>query len=139
MRLRRRGAGLAALAWLAAMAFTGCAVPEPAPPAAPVGLAELLERPGERALFEGLRAYEDAQYASAEAALRRALAQGLQSPRDRAGAHKLLAFILCTSDRLAECEAAFRAARAAHPGFALSRSEAGHPVWGPVYRRLQGP
>jgi hypothetical protein len=35
-----------------------------------------------------------------------------------------------------ECEAAFRAARAADPGFVLSRSEAGHPLWGPVYRRV---
>jgi hypothetical protein len=66
----------------------------------------------------------------------RALAAGLQSPRDRATAHKLLAFITCTSERLAACEAAFRAARQADPAFVLSRSEAGHPVWGPVYRKV---
>ena len=36
---------------------------------------------------------------------------------------------------MAECEAAFRAARAADPAFALSRAEAGHPMWGPVYQR----
>jgi len=109
--------------------------PVPAPPP-PVGLAELLERPAERALVDGMRAYDDAQYPQAEAALRRALDAGLQSPRDRASAHKLLAFITCTSERLAECEAAFRAARAADPGFALSKSEAGHPLWGPVARRV---
>ena len=44
-----------------------------------------------------------------------------------------------TSERLAECESAFRAARAADPAFALSRSEAGHPLWGPVYRRVLPP
>lgn len=54
-----------------------------------------------------------------------------------AAAQKHLAFIYCTSQRVAECEAAFRAARLADPAFALSRSEAGHPLWGPVYKRVQ--
>ena len=94
-----------------------------------------MERPAERALMDGIRAYDDGQYGPAEAALRKALTTGLASPRDRAGAHKLLAFITCTSARVAECEAAFRAARAADASFALNRSEAGHPLWGPVYRR----
>ena len=117
------------------LALAGCATaPPPAPP--PGGLAELMERPGERSLIEGIRAYDDGQYAQAEAALRKALAASLASPRDRASAHKLLAFITCTSARLAECEAAFRAARAADPSFALNRSEAGHPLWGPVYRKV---
>ena len=125
------GLALASALWLAA-----CATPPPEPPKpAPGGLAELMERPGERALFEGIRAYDDGQYAAAETALRKALAAGLQSGRDRASAHKLLAFITCTSERLAECVEAFRAARAADPAFVLSRSEAGHPLWGPVYRK----
>jgi hypothetical protein len=68
--------------------------------------------------------------------LRKALAEGLQSQRDRATAHKLLAFISCTSNRMDECQAQFREARAADASFALSRSEAGHPVWGPVYKNL---
>jgi Tfp pilus assembly protein PilF len=100
------------------------------------GLAELMDRPGERALVEGIRAYDDGQYPQSEAALRKALGAGLASPRDRASAHKLLAFITCTSERVAECEAQFRAARAADPAFALGRGEAGHPLWGPVYRKV---
>ena len=95
-----------------------------------------MERPAEKALLDGIRAYDDAQYAQAEKALRLALSEGLQSARDRATAHKLLAFITCTSDRLADCHSEFREARAADAGFALSRSEAGHPVWGPVYKSL---
>jgi len=105
-------------------------------PPQPVGLAELMERPAERALVEGIRAYDDGQYANAETALRKALAAGLVSPRDRASAHKLLAFIFCTSERTADCEAAFRAAKAADASFALNRGEAGHPLWGPVYRKV---
>jgi Tfp pilus assembly protein PilF len=114
--------------------LSSCQSPKPVVPE-PVGLAELMERPAERALFEGIRAYDDGQYPQAEASLRKALASGLHSGRDQASAHKLLAFITCTSDRPRECEAAFRAARAADPGFVLSRSEAGHPLWGPVYRK----
>ena len=127
--------GLAFLGLGLLMILAGCATPpQLAPP--PSGLAELMERPGERALIEGIRAYDDGQYLQAEAALRKALAANLASARDRASAHKLLAFITCTSNRLAECEAAFRAARAADPAFTLNRSEAGHPLWGPVYRKV---
>jgi Tfp pilus assembly protein PilF len=122
--------------------LSGCATvatDDPARRSGPPGLIDLLDRPAERSLLDGLRAYEDGQYTAAEKALRQALAPSpagtLAHPRDRATAHKLLAFIQCTSNRTAECEAEFRAARQANPGFALSRAEAGHPLWGPVYRR----
>jgi Tfp pilus assembly protein PilF len=124
---------LALAAAAALVVLAGCTAPRPP---APTGLAELMERPAERALFDAIRAYDDGQYPQAEAALRKALAAGLASPRDCASAHKLLAFITCTSQRMAECEAEFRAARAADPGFQLSRPEAGHPLWGPVYRKV---
>lgn len=126
---RRRAALVFALTF--ALQFAGCAAPAPPP-----GLSDLLAQPAERALLDGMRAYDDGQYAAAEIALRRALDLGLASARDRAGAHKLLAFIQCTSERIAGCEADFRAARAADPGFTLGRAEIGHPLWGPVYRRV---
>lgn len=135
----RRSTGAAAVLGVALCAAlaAGCASPPPAaPPASAPGLAELLELPAERALYDGLRAYDDARYPQAESHLRRALAGGLRSARDRASAHKLLAFITCTSERAAECEDHFRAALAEDPGFQLNRSEAGHPQWGPVYRRV---
>ena len=108
-------------------------------PPAPVGLLEVSARPAERALLAGIRAYDDANYESAERQLRQALGAGLASPKDRAEAHKRLAFIHCAASRLAECEAEFRLARAADPAFILDRSEAGHPVWGAVYRRIAQP
>ena len=121
----------AALAALAA----GCAVPpESSPP--PVGLTDIAERPAEKALLAGIRAYDDGQYAEAEKQLGSAVKAGLSSPKDRAAAQKYLAFIYCTSNRQANCEAAFRAARQHDPAFALSKSEAGHPLWGPVYKRV---
>jgi len=121
------------LAWfmVAVLAvLAGCAAPMPS-----AGLSDVIERPAERALLTGMRAYDDAQYAQAERALQTALQSGLNSPKDRASAYKLLAFIYCTSNRVQDCEASFRAARQADPTFALTRSESGHPLWGPVYKR----
>lgn len=134
---RPRATGAAAIA-LSALLAAGCVTTNPTPGAPPT-LAELMQRPAERALVEGIRLYDDAQYAQAEVQLRKALAAGLADPRDRASAHKLLAFITCTTERVADCAAQFAAARAADPQFQLSRSESGHPVWGPVYRRTQSP
>lgn len=120
---------------LAAAALAGGCVQAPPAP----GLLDVAERPAEKALLAGIRAYDEGQYADAEKQLGSALTNGLQSPKDRAAAQKTLAFIYCTSSRVAECEAAFRAAKQADPGFALGKSEAGHPVWGPVYQRVQQP
>ena len=124
---------LFALSFTAALA--GCVVPPTASP----GLMDVAERPAEKALLAGVRAYDDAQYPLAEQQFNTALKAGLNSPRDQAAAHKYLAFIYCTSNRMKPCEAAFRAARAADPGFALTKSEAGHPLWGPVYQQSLRP
>jgi Tfp pilus assembly protein PilF len=120
------------LVWVALL----CACAQ-TPPAAPSGLMDVVDRPAEKALLAGLRAYDEGLYADAEQHLARSLKLGLVSGRDRAAAHKHLAFIYCTSQRAAACETAFRAARQADPAFALSKSEAGHPQWGPMYKRLQ--
>lgn len=132
----RHGHGRAALlhASLAlAIALTGCAQPAPAPTA----LVEIIAMPAEKALMAGLRAYEDALYVEAERHFHLALSLRLASPKDRAAAHKHLAFIACTSNRRTECEAQFRAARLADPAFTLDKSEAGHPSWGDVYKRVR--
>ena len=117
---------------LAAALTAGCMQASP-----PVGLLDVSARPAERALLAGLKAYDDAQYDPADRLFREALAAGLVSPRDRAEAHKRLAFIQCAAGRLGDCETEFKLARQADRNFALDKSEAGHPVWGPVYKKLQ--
>ena len=125
VRLAQAFAALAVVATLAA-----CETPAPQ---APPGLTDLTERPAERALMGAMRAYDDADYPAVERQANEAMKLGLRSARDVATAHKLRAFVYCTSNRLAACEAEFRAARTADPGFVLSKAESGHPVWGPVY------
>lgn len=125
-RLIRHAALACALMFLAA-----CGDIPGRPPAEP--------SPAEKALNAGLRAYDDAQYPVAERQLLQALQLGMPGAKDRANAHKHLAFVYCTSNRILECETQFRAARRADPGFALSRSEIGHPLWGPVWQRVAQP
>ncbi|RZK99711.1 MAG: hypothetical protein EOP36_18375 [Rubrivivax sp.] len=109
--------------------------PGPAVVAAPVPPPAPMSAPADAALAQGLKAYQAAQYTIAETQFNTALQAGLKVPADVATAHKYLAFIYCTSRRETLCAKAFKAARAADPGFALSKSEAGHPMWGPVYRK----
>ena len=129
IRLVRLTQAFAALALFGAL--TACETPQTQQQ--PLGLTDLTERPAERALMGAMRAYDDADYPAVERQANEAMKLGLRSNRDVATAHKLRAFVYCTSNRLAACEAEFRAARVADPGFVLSKAEAGHPVWGPVY------
>ena len=116
----------------AALALAGCATPEPET----VSVAQMVQRPAERALVDGLRDYESGAFEAAERDFRKAIADTLRDPRDVAVAHKHLAFISCAFNRLADCEDHFRQAFAADPAFHLTDAEIGHPVWGPVYRRV---
>jgi Tfp pilus assembly protein PilF len=88
---------------------------------------------GEPALAAGLRQYEEGNYAEAAKQLQSAIRQGLGSA-DRVRAHKHLAFIHCVSGRAAACRDEFRRALAIDPQMELSAAEAGHPIWGPVFR-----
>jgi len=120
---------------VAALALGACATPAPqAPPTQSITV--LYGRPAERALIDGLRQYEAGSFERAEATLRTALAQGLRDPRDTAVAYKYLAFLTCAFNRLYECEQNFRSGFAADPSFSLSDVEIGHPVWGPIFRRV---
>lgn len=121
----------------AAAVLAGCATAPPPRPAAPtVSIARLYEQPAERSFLHAMRFYEEGQHERAEVLFRRALAEGLKDSNDVAMADKHLAFIACAYNRPAECETAFRAAFAADPNFQLTDAEVGHPIWGPVYKRV---
>ncbi len=91
---------------------------------------------GTAMLGTGLRQYEEGEYVRSAKNLQGALDQGL-SDAESARAHKHLAFIHCASAREHACRDEFRKALAFAPSLELAPSEAGHPVWGPIFRSVK--
>jgi Tfp pilus assembly protein PilF len=97
---------------------------------------DLLQSKGEPVLAAGIQSYEDGKYDEASKALQSALDLGL-SKGDQVRAHKYLAFIHCTSAREKQCRDEFRKALDIDPSLELAPAEAGHPIWGPVFRSVK--
>jgi Tfp pilus assembly protein PilF len=92
---------------------------------------------GEQTLQSGIGQYENGNYAEASRLLQASLDQGL-SQANQVRAHKYLAFTHCVSGSDARCRDEFRAALKIDPSFELAANEAGHPIWGPVFRSVKG-
>ena len=93
--------------------------------------------PGQQDLANGVKEFEDGNYAEASRLLQSSLDQGLSSKSDQVRAHKYLAFIHCLSGRDARCRNEFRNALKIDPSFELAANESGHPTWGPVFRSVK--
>lgn len=91
----------------------------------------------EQDLAKGIKSYEEGDYTSAIPMLQHALQDGLVS-KSQANAYKYLAFIHCVSGREKQCHDVFKKALEVDPAFDLQSAEAGHPVWGPVFRNIKG-
>jgi Tfp pilus assembly protein PilF len=89
-------------------------------------------------LVDGLRKFDSGNHEASTKALNAALKIGLDN-EDQAEAYKHLAFIHCAAGREAQCREDFRKALAADPAMQLGAAEAGHPVWGPIFRSMSGP
>ena len=87
-------------------------------------------------LEEGIRQYEEGNYRTAQRRLQFALEEGLGRP-DRVKAHKYLAFIACVSSQQLTCREEFGIAFELDPKFDLEPAEAGHPIWGPVFKSVK--
>jgi len=92
---------------------------------------------GEEELQFGVRAYEDGELVYSAKLLQASLDAGLRGTSDRVRAHKYLAFIHCASNRVPQCRDEFRKALDLDSSFDLRENEAGHPVWGPVFRSVK--
>jgi Tfp pilus assembly protein PilF len=90
----------------------------------------------QQTLNAGLKQYEEGQYAESLKNLQSAIQQGL-GERDKVNAHKHVAFIHCASNRERQCRDEFRRALAVDPAMDLAPEEAGHPVWGPIFRSVK--
>lgn len=102
-----------------------------------LGLDKLAPGKAEQELSAGLRAYEDGRYKPAAKNLQSALDAGLAFKTDQVRAHKYLAFIYCISEQERQCREEFRRAYALDSKFDLEPAEAGHPIWGPVFRSVK--
>jgi Tfp pilus assembly protein PilF len=87
-------------------------------------------------LEEGIRHYEEGNYRTAQRRLQFALEEGL-GKADRVKAHKYLAFIACVSGQQLTCREEFGIALELDPKFELEPAEAGHPIWGPVFKNVK--
>src|SRR5436190_1170995 len=83
-----------------------------------------------------LQQYEAGDYAEAAKNFHGAIKGGLDD-KQLASAHKHLAFIHCAANRQKPCRDEFRKALAADPTLELEPAEAGHPVWGPIFKSVK--
>lgn len=88
-------------------------------------------------LAAGIRKYEEGDHGEAARLLRSSLNYGTLGKAEGLEARKHLAFIYCTSGRKAQCHDEFRKALRIDPSFTLAANEAGHPMWGPVFRNAK--
>ena len=98
--------------------------------------ATLTKEAASQELAAGIKYYRKGSYDKAYAHLRSALNVVWSGPV-QVQAHKYLAFIDCFSKRTNECRAEFEQALKLDPNFHLRPAEAGHPMWGPVFRSVK--
>ena len=91
---------------------------------------------GDPSLKAAIQDYENAHYGPAEKEFRESLKLGLANG-GQVTAHKYLAFIYCVTGRKEQCRDEFRKLLAVDPSFELDPAEAGHPIWGPVFREVK--
>ena len=100
-------------------------------------ISEVVQPKAEKDLAAGVKLYEDGDYRRAAKLLQESLDGGGLGATAQASAHKYLAFIYCVTSRERQCRDEFRKALDAYPEFELDAAEAGHPIWGPVYRSVK--
>ncbi|SRR5581483_2131446 len=124
----RRSFTFASFASVLALALSGCS-------SRPMlAISRTIGTSANKDLAAGIRAYESGEYEDAERLLGRSLDEGLTFQRDEIAARKYLAFTYCVTNEERKCREQFRKVLELDPRFELDRSEAGHPIWGPVFR-----
>jgi tetratricopeptide (TPR) repeat protein len=126
--------------WLPAVAaavfLAACSALGPGPAVPQITEGQLRDKAKDN-LALGLREYQAGNYEDATKNLSASLDHGLLSHAEQSRARKNLAFIYCISGREPQCRDEFRKAMEIDPGFDLTAAEAGHPIWGPVYRNVR--
>jgi Tfp pilus assembly protein PilF len=90
----------------------------------------------ESMLESGIREYDNGDYKLAARTIQGALDAGLTT-RSQGRAHKYLAFMHCINGQQSQCRDEFRKALDKDPRMELKPEEAGHPIWGPVFKSVK--
>lgn len=124
---------------LAMLTLAGCATPPPAatgPSPDEIAKQQRLER-ANTTLTEATKQYDSGSYDDAMKNFLVALDTGMLTAAQQLSARKQMAFIHCVSNREVNCREEFEKAFALDAKFELLPAEAGHPIWGPVFRNVK--
>ena len=116
--------------------IVGCAAPlqKPSGPTAEeIAKQQRVDR-AQANLNDGLKKYDSGSYDEALNNFLLALDSGMLTNAEQLNARKHMAFVHCLSSREANCKEEFEKVINLDPKFELSAAEAGHPIWGPIYR-----
>ncbi len=91
----------------------------------------------EQKLEIGVKEYEEGNYVTSTNALESVLASEAASSNQKIRANKYMAFISCISSHERSCSDYFKNILVINPDFNLSVAEAGHPIWGPVFKNVK--
>ncbi len=91
----------------------------------------------EQKLEIAVKEYEEGNYVTAMNSLEAVLATKSASRAQKIRANKYMAFISCISSREKSCREYFKNILEINPEFNLSAAEAGHPIWGPVFKNVK--
>ncbi len=118
------------------------------PAAAPVAVKSIEQSPAtpapapvkvkpEQLFTEGSDLYEKGDYKGAIRKLVMARDASDEAPTVKQNSLRLLAFSYCVTNQRPLCKAQFASLLKLNPTFQLSRGEAGHPQWGPVFKETK--
>ncbi len=93
--------------------------------------------PGEKDLAEGQNLYDSGDYKGAQRKLLAAQNAAGDATLTKQTSMKLLAFTYCLTNQRVQCKQQFTNLLKINPKFELTKSEAGHPLWGPVFAQTK--
>jgi Tfp pilus assembly protein PilF len=124
------------LVGLSALLFTGCNVISTCDDGGG-GIRLFGKDQIEQKLEIAVKEYEEGNYVTAMNSLEAVLATKSASRAQRIRANKYMAFISCISSHEKSCGEYFKNILGINPEFNLSAAEAGHPIWGPVFKSVK--
>jgi hypothetical protein len=93
--------------------------------------------PGEKDLADGINLYDSGDYKGAQRKLLAAQNAASEASMTKQTSMKLLAFTYCLTNQRVTCRQQFNSLLKLNPKFELTKSEAGHPLWGPVFAQAK--